>query len=95
MFGWYLEGAYHFWPEEWKVGKLAKSDATVFVRFEEYDTQHKMPSGVSRVAGNDNEELTFGVNFYLTPNFVVKADYQIRNDDGTDEIENLFKVGIG
>ncbi|MHC4316540.1 MAG: hypothetical protein ACYSW3_29200 [Planctomycetota bacterium] len=47
MFGWYLEGAYHFWPDEWKTGKLKKSDATVFVRYEEYDTQHKMPSGIT------------------------------------------------
>ena len=22
MFGWYLEGAYHFLPDEWKKGKL-------------------------------------------------------------------------
>ena len=95
MFGWYLEGAYHFWPDEWKTGKLKKSDATVFVRYEEYDTQHNMPSGLTRAVGKDKEEITFGVNFYLTPNFVVKADYQIRNDDGTGDLEDLFNVGLG
>ncbi len=95
MFGWYFEGAYHFWPDEWKTGKLKKSDATVFVRYEEYDTQHKMPSGVAKDKSKDIDELTFGVNFYLTPNFVVKADYQIRDDASGNGRDDLFNVGIG
>lgn len=95
MFGWYLEGAYHFWPDEWKVGKLKKSDATVFVRYEEYDTQHKMPSGVAKDKSKDIDELTFGVNFYLTPNFVVKADYQIRDNASGSGMDDLFNVGLG
>jgi hypothetical protein len=92
MFGWYLEGAYHFWPVEWKTGKLKKSDATVFVRYEEYDTQYKMPSGIPKDTSKDVNELTFGVNFYLTPNLVIKADYQLRDDASRDD---LFNVGIG
>ncbi len=95
MFGWYLEGAYHFWPDEWKTGKLKKSDATVFVRYEEYDTQHKMPSGIPKDKSKDIDELTFGVNFYLTPNFVIKADYQLRDDASGSGRDNLFNVGIG
>ena len=95
MFGWYLEGAYHFWPDEWKVGKLKKSDATVFVRYEEYDTQHKMPSGIAKDKSKDIDELTFGVNFYLTPNFVVKADYQFRDDASGSGRDDLFNVGLG
>ena len=95
MFGWYLEGAYHFWPDEWKTDKLKKSDATVFVRYEEYDTQHNMPSGVARTLGKDKEELTFGVNFYLTPNFVIKVDYQIINSDAATDDDDLFNIGIG
>ncbi len=95
MFGWYLEGAYHFWPEAWKTGKLKKSDATVFVRYEEYDTQYKMPSGIAKDKSKDIDELIFGVNFYLTPNFVVKADYQIRDNASGSGMDDLFNVGLG
>jgi len=95
IFGWYLEGAYHFWPEEWKVGKLAKSDATVFLRYEDYDTQHEMPSGVDKNGAGDRTEWTFGTNFYLTPNLVVKADYQIRDNDTRSGLDDLLNLGIG
>jgi hypothetical protein len=95
MFGWYLEGAYHFWPDEWKTGKLEQSDATVFVRYEEYDTQHKMPSGIVKDKTKDVEEITVGVNFYLTPNFVIKADYQISDDASGSDRDDLFNLGIG
>lgn len=95
IFGWYLEGAYHVWPEEWKTGKLAKSDATVFLRYDEYDTQHEMPSGVARNPAGTRTEWTFGANFYLTPNFVIKADYQVRDDDSPNDLGDLLNLGIG
>lgn len=95
MFGWYLEGAYHLWPDAWKAGKLAKSDATVFVRYEEYDTQDKMPSGVPRDASKDVDEWTFGVNFFPVPNFVIKADYQISQDASGANRDDLFNMGVG
>ena len=95
MFGWYLEGAYHIWPDEWKTGKLAKSDATVFVRYEEYDTQDKMPTGSTRDPAKDIEEVTFGVNFFPVPNFVVKADYQIRENASGSSMDDLFNLGFG
>ena len=95
MFGWYLEGAYHFWPDKWKTGLLKKSDAVVFLRYEEYDTQYKMPSGVTKDKSKDIDELTFGVNFYLMPNLVVKADYQLQGDAGSNDRDDLFNLGIG
>jgi len=95
MFGWYLEGAYHIWPDLWKTGKLAKSDATVFVRYEEYDTQDEMPSGVTRDPSKDVEEVTFGFNFYPVPDFVVKADYQISEDASGNDRDDRFNLGFG
>ncbi|MCP4453560.1 MAG: hypothetical protein GY809_19035 [Planctomycetes bacterium] len=95
MFGWYLESAYHIWPDVWKTGKLAKSDATVFVRYEEYDTQDKMPTGSTRDPAKDIEEVTFGVNFYPVPSFVVKADYQIRENASGSDMDDLFNLGFG
>ena len=95
IFGWYLEGAYHFWPDEWKTGKLEKSDATVFVRYDDVDTQHEMPSGVARNPAGAQTEWTVGTNFYLTPNFVIKADYQIRDDDSGSDLDDLLNIGVG
>jgi len=95
MFGWYVEGAYHFWPDAWKVGKLEDSDAVVFVRYEEYDTQYKMPSGIAKSKSKDRDEVTVGVNLYLTPNFVLKADYQFLGDASGSGRDNLFNFGIG
>lgn len=95
IFGWYLEGAYHWLPEQWKTGKLAKADATVFLRFDKYDTQYEMPSGVSRNPAGDRTDWTFGTNFYLTPNLVLKADYQVRDDDSSSDPDDLFNLGVG
>ncbi len=95
IFGWYLEGAYHWLPEKWKTGKLAKADATIFVRLDKYDTQYEMPSGVSKNRAGDRTDWTFGTNFYLTPNLVLKADYQVRDDDSSSNPGDLFNLGIG
>jgi hypothetical protein len=95
IFGWYLEGAYHFMPESWKKGKLSKSDAVAFVRYDDFDTQYKMPSGVAKDPAGDRNEWTFGVNFYLQPNLVLKTDFQVRDDDTSDDLEHLYNIGVG
>lgn len=95
IFGWYLEGGYHFWPDEWKTGKLAQSDAVVFLRYDDFDTQHKMPSGIARNPAGDRREWTVGVNFYPTANLVLKADYQMRSDASGDNPDDLLNFGVG
>jgi len=95
IFGWYAEGGCHFWPDRWKRGKLAQADAVAFVRYDEFDTQHEMPRGVARDPAGDRSEWTVGTNFYLTPNFVVKADWQIRDDRTSRRPDNLFNLGVG
>jgi len=95
IFGWYLEAAYHCFPEEWKRGKLAKADAIVFVRYDDYDTQHKMSSGVAENPAGDRTDWTFGTNFWLTPNFVLKADYQVRDDASSTNPGDTFNLGAG
>lgn len=95
IFGWYLEGAYHIMPDSMKKGKLKRSDAVIFVRYDDFDTQYKMPSGVAKDPAGDRTEWTLGMNFYLTPNFVLKADYQIRDDDTSDDLGDLVNLGVG
>lgn len=94
MFGWYLEGGYHFWPDSFKVGKLADSDAVAFVRYDHFDTQHKMPSGIAADPAGDRNTWTFGMNFDLTSNVVFKTDYQIQKDRAGNK-ENWLNFGLG
>lgn len=95
MFGWYLEAAYHFWPESFKKGLLADSDAEAFVRYDSYDTQAEMPSGRTADDRFDRNDITLGVTFKPVPEFVVKADYQFREHDGPGERPNGFNLGVG
>ena len=95
MFGWYLEAAYHFWPQVWRTGKLENADATAFVRYDDWDTNHEMPSGVPADDSLDREEVTVGVDFKPVQNFVVKADYQFRDHEGTGDPADGFNLGVG
>lgn len=95
IFGWYLEVGYHFWPESFKQGLLKKSDAVIFMRYDDYDTQFKMPSGVTADPAGDRSEWTMGINFYPIPNFVIKADYQVRKNGTSVNPNDLFNLGIG
>jgi hypothetical protein len=54
-----------------------------------------MPSGIAKDKSKDIDELTFGVNFYLTPDFVVKADYQFRDDASGNGRDDLLNIGLG
>jgi hypothetical protein len=95
IFGWYLEGGYRLFPESWKKGKLAKSDAAVFARYEDFDTQHRMPDGVAKNPAGDRREWTFGASFFLTPTLVAKGDVQFRDDASGKDLPTLVNLGLG
>lgn len=93
--GFYLEAAYHFWPDSWKTGKLENSDAVVFARYEDYNTQYKVHSGLTKDPKGNRNEWTFGVAFYPIPNLVLKMDYQLRDDATREKDLNFVNFGIG
>jgi hypothetical protein len=95
IFGWYLEAGYRLFPESWKKGKLAKSDAAVFARCEDFDTQHRMPDGVAKNPAGDRQEWTFGASFFLTPTLVAKGDVQFRDDASGNDLPTLINFGLG
>ncbi|HHL39994.1 MAG TPA: porin [Deltaproteobacteria bacterium] len=74
--GWYAEAAYDAAPV---LGLGADVSVTPFVRYESYDTNREVFSGVSRNPAYDREVLTVGVGYKPHPNVVVKADYQARD----------------
>lgn len=102
MYGWYVEAAYHLWPEAWKEGRGRDMDVVPFVRYSQIRTQADMLDGSAyRDDGTANREfLTFGLAYFLNQNFVVKADYR-HNLDGTDVSalnggsQDYFQLGAG
>ncbi len=95
IFGWYLEGGVSVMPESWKAGKLKEADLIPFVRYEEYDTQHKVPTGTVKDGKNDRTVITVGINMPLTQTFVLKADYQFRYSEAATDPNNMFNLGMG
>lgn len=102
MYGWYVEAAYHFWPEAWREGRGREMDLVPFVRYSEIVTQTRLLSGSQEVDnGTTNKDfLTFGLAYFLNANFVLKADYR-RNLNGSDATEtsgtnqDYFQIGAG
>ena len=94
VFGWYLEGGMSVMPDTWKTGKFEEADIQPFVRYEEYDTQHEVPTGVVKDDANDRTDITVGVNVPLTYQFVLKADYRFRYSEAADP-NNVFNLGMG
>ncbi|MDF7808497.1 hypothetical protein P4E94_13680 [Pontiellaceae bacterium B12219] len=96
IFGWYLEGGVSVMPDSWKTGKLKESDIIPFVRYSMYDTQHKVPTGTVKNEANDRSDVTVGVNWMLTQNFVLKADAQFMSNElvGSD-VNNRYNLGMG
>ncbi len=95
IFGWYLEGGVSVMPESWKKGKMAEADLIPFVRYEEYDTQYKVSAGTVKDEANDRTDITVGVNFPLTQQFVLKADYQFKHSEAATNPNNVFNLGMG
>lgn len=93
--GFYVEAARHVFPDAWKSGKWEKADLVAFARYDDVDTQASMPSGVAADPEGDRNIVTFGLSFFPTTNLVVKADYQIRDDDTPNGLPERLNFGIG
>ena len=91
MFAWYVEGAYHLFHH---LLPQTKHDLVVFARFEDFNTQSKMPTGFAADPANDRNAVTMGVSYLPIPQIAIKADYMAnwnQANSGTDQIN----VGIG
>jgi outer membrane murein-binding lipoprotein Lpp len=102
MYGWYVEAAYHLWPNAWRQGRGANMDFVPFVRFSQIVTQDGLPAGSTELTdGTANRDfLTFGASWFLNQHFVVKGDYRM-NLDGTATSaasatsQDYFQMGVG
>ena len=87
MQGYYLEAGYDLLH--------GKEQALVpFVRYENYNTHHKVVSGEIANKAYDRREWIFGLGFHMAKGAVVKVDYQ-NFKDGNDLTKHFINAGFG
>jgi hypothetical protein len=88
--GFYGEAAYRVW----NAG--APRDLVAFVRYENFDTQHRMPEGLLPLKEFDRDAWVVGVTYYPDPDIAVKADYvRLRNQSGLIPQRHFVNLGLG
>ena len=93
LLGYYVEGAYDFWP---MIAGNSNHQLTAFARFEKYNTQAKMVDQSLLNEAYNRSDLVTGLGFWISPGTVVKADYQIIINQSPNSIAvNMFNMGIG
>jgi hypothetical protein len=87
MKGWYAQAAYH-------VYKRGNFDVAPFVRFERIDIRQAedAANGLLQDPRNDERIKTIGVNFWVHPQVVLKADVQRYS---TDKTQDAYRLGLG
>ena len=87
MKGWYAQAAYH-------VYKRGNFDVAPFVRYERIDIrQAEDPANaLLQDPRNDERIKTVGVNFWVHPQVVLKADVQRYT---TDKTQDAYRLGLG
>lgn len=93
QWGYYIEGGYNVLSLVNATSQYFQYLAP-FVRWDQFDTQAKVPTGFERNPANDRRDLTIGVNYKPIPQVVVKAEYQWL-DNEADESRNQFNFGLG
>jgi hypothetical protein len=90
MRGSYVEGAVRVLP----AGAL--HDAAVFVRYENFDTQFRMPAGYVPLPSLDRDAWVAGLTYWVDPDVAIKADYShVRNRSTVVPAPRSLNVGLG
>ena len=88
--GFYGEAAYRVWNQG------APRDLVAFVRYENFDTQFRMPEGFQRLREFDRDAVVIGTTYYPDPDIAIKVDYvRLRNQSGIFKNTNSFNIGLG
>ena len=88
--GFYGEAGYRVWA----AGPAR--DLVVFARYENFDTQFRMPDGFLPLKQFDREAWVSGVTYYPDPDVAVKVDYVVqRNRSAVVKSPNSFNIGLG
>ncbi len=73
-----------------------RHDLAAFVRYENFDTQFKMPEGVLPLKQFDRTAWVIGGSYYPDPDVVFKVDYSlVRNRSSLFSSVDSFNIGLG
>jgi hypothetical protein len=88
--GIYAEGAYRL------VEGGTRGDVAAFVRYENADTQYRMPTGALPLQQFKRDAWVFGATYWPDPDIAVKADY-IHHQSESSIVGpfNSFNLGLG
>ena len=90
MRGWYSEAAYRVWNQG------SPRDLVAFARYENFDTQYRMPDGFLPLKMFDRDGWTVGATYYPDPDVAVKVDWtRVRNQSGVVKPANSLNAGLG
>jgi hypothetical protein len=71
-------------------------DVGAFARYENFDTQYRMPAGYVGLPQFDRDAWVVGANYWPDPDVAVKVDYSIvRNQSVVVRAPNSLNVGLG
>jgi hypothetical protein len=88
--GFYGEAGYRV------IARGSPRDLVAFVRYENFDTQFRMPVGLVPLREFDRDAWVTGLTWYPDPDVAVKLDYvALRNQSGFIRSPNAFNVGLG
>ena len=87
--GFYLEAGYRV------ISGARFGDVGVFARYENVDTQFRMPDGYLPLEELDQDLWTFGFSFWPDPDIAVKLDYTVFRSRSVLTAPDRFAVGLG
>ncbi|RPI53728.1 MAG: hypothetical protein EHM55_12925 [Acidobacteria bacterium] len=71
-------------------------DVGIFTRYENFDTQFRMPSGYLPLEEFNRDAFVFGGTYWPDPDIAIKVDYSIiRSQSSVVVSPNSFNVGLG
>ena len=88
--GFYLESSYFVSPLP------APRELALFVRYENFDTQYRMPTGFQPLKEFDRDAWVFGLTYFPDPDVAVKLDYTVlRSQSDVVNAPDSLNVGLG
>jgi DtxR family Mn-dependent transcriptional regulator len=90
MRGFYAESGYR------AISGRRLGEVGAFVRYENFDTQHRMPDGYVPLPEFDRTAWVIGANYWPDPDVVVKIDYSVvRNRSTVIQAPDSLNIGLG
>lgn len=88
--GFYGEAGYRI------ISGASFGDLGLFARYENFDTQYRMPAGYLPLKSLDRDALVAGFTYWPDPDVAVKFDYSaVRNRSATIKAPNSLNIGLG